>query len=46
MVNAGVARVVWLKDYPDRDGVLFLQAARMKTNKLMDAVDLNCKFGT
>lgn len=45
MVNAGVARVVWLKDYPDRDGLLFLQAARVETYKLIDSLDLNCKFG-
>lgn len=45
MVNAGVARVVWLKDYPDRDGLLFLQAAGVETNNLMDALDLSCKFG-
>jgi len=39
MVNAGIKRVVWEEDYPDRAGVVFLEAARVQTNKLQRGIN-------
>lgn len=39
MVNAGIKKVVWLEDYPDRDGVIFLEAAHVQTEKLQKGMD-------
>lgn len=39
MVNAGIKRVVWLEEYSDRDGVVFLQAARVQTTKLLKGIN-------
>ncbi len=34
MVNAGIARVVYEEEYSDRQGLIFLEAARVKVEKL------------
>ena len=39
MVNAGIKRVVWEEDYPDRAGVVFLEAAHVQTEKLQKGMD-------
>jgi dCMP deaminase len=39
MVNAGIARVVYEEEYSDRQGLIFLEAARVKVEKLHQGIN-------